>query len=356
MRSAVYSHMKSASGGGGVSYVSSWASVLREFGPVDLYSPGVVPPASIEKMYGVPLDGVTARKLSSYRTGPAALLGRLAQGWSQRAYDFTIRQSTAITGPTFCRNGWLLTDFPFQKSSSARERWYLNTYRGVVTNSEFTAGWVRRYWGAEARVFHPPVTPIAPALKRKRIVAIGRFAGGARQKFQLEMIGCFRAMEAMRASGWELSLCGIVESQEYFEKVRQAAQGLAVTLHAGVSRAELEEIVSAASIFWHATGVDNDEEKTPHLMEHFGISVAEAMSAGCVPVVIAKAGPKEVAGEELARWTWLGWDECAAKTAQLAGLPSLDEWQEAARRRAAVFGFEPFRARVRRFIEEQVAA
>lgn len=356
MRAAVYSHMKSASGGGGVSYVSSWASVLREFGPVDLYSPGAVSPAEIERLYGVPLDGVQARKLSTYRTGPAALLGRLAQGWSQRAYDFTIRQSTAITGPTFCRNGWLLTDFPFQKTSSARERWYLSTYRGVVTNSAFTAKWVRRYWGAEARVFHPPVKPITPGAKRKRIVAIGRFAGGARQKFQLEMIECFRGMEAARAAGWELALCGIVESQDYFDKARGAAAGLPVSLHAGVSRAELEQVVSAASVFWHATGVNDDEEKAPHLMEHFGISVAEAMSAGCVPVVIGKAGPKEVAGDEFAPWTWLAWDECARKTTALAARDSLRDLAEAARRRATRFGFEAFGERVRQFIGEQVNA
>lgn len=354
MRSAVYAHMKSASGGGGVSYISSWASVLREFGPVDLYSPGMVAPAEIERMYGVPLEGVGARKLASYRTGPAALVGRFAQGWSQRAYDFTIRQSTAITGPTFCRNGWLLTDFPFQKAASARERWYLSTYRGVVTNSEFTAKWVRRYWGADARVFHPPVKPISPAAKQKRIVAIGRFAGGARRKFQLEMVECFRRLERIRAEGWELALCGIVESPEYYEKVRRAAEGLPVTFHAGVTRAELEQVVSAASIFWHATGVEDDEERTPHLMEHFGISAAEAMSAGCVPVVIAKAGPKETAGEELAPWTWLTWDECARKTGELAAMPSLEALADAARRRAAMFAFEPFRERVRQFVREQV--
>lgn len=354
MRSAVYSHMKSASGGGGVSYVSSWASVLREFGPVDLYSPAAVAPGEIERMYGVPLDGVTARRLDGHRSGPAAMLARFAQGWSQRRYDFTIRQSTAIAGPTFCSNGWLLTDFPFQRSSSARERWYMSTYRGVITNSEFTARWVRRYWGAEARVFYPPVRPIEPEPKHRRITAIGRFAGGARQKFQLEMVECFRRLEAARANGWELALCGLVESQEYLDKVRRAAEGLPVTIHASVSRTELERIISTSSIFWHGTGVNDDEARSPHLMEHFGIATAEAMSAGCVPVVIGKAGPKEVAGEEFARWTWLTWEECARKTAELTALPSLAALAQQARSRAAAFGFDAFRARVHRFVAEEV--
>lgn len=354
MRSAVYSHMKSAAGGGGVSYVSSWASVLREFGPVDLYSPAAVDPAEIERMYGVPLDGVTARQFESHRSGPAAMLARFAHGWSQRRYGFTIRQSTAIAGPTFCSNGWLLTDFPFQRSSSARERWYLSTYRGVITNSEFTAKWVRRYWGAEARVFYPPVKPVEPTAKQRRIAAIGRFAGGARQKFQLEMIECFRRLDSARAAGWELALCGLVESPEYLDKVRRAAEGLPVTIHASVSRQQLESVISASSIFWHGTGANDDEDQAPHLMEHFGIATAEAMSAGCVPVVIGKAGPKEVAGSEFSRWTWLTWEECARKTAELTALPSLSTLAAAARRRAADFGADAFRDRVRRFIREEV--
>ena len=39
-------------------------------------------------------------------------------------------------------------------------------------------------------------------------------------------------------------------------------------------------------------------------MEHFGITTVEAMSAGCIPVVINKAGQKEIVTDECG----LKWD------------------------------------------------
>ena len=36
-----------------------------------------------------------------------------------------------------------------------------------------------------------------------------------------------------------------------------------------------------------------DENKYPGLLEHFGMTTAEAMSYGCVPIVLNKAGYKE---------------------------------------------------------------
>ena len=47
-------------------------------------------------------------------------------------------------------------------------------------------------------------------------------------------------------------------------------------------------------VYWHATGFGEDETKNPEKMEHFGISTVEASAAGCVPVVIAKGGQKEI--------------------------------------------------------------
>ncbi len=49
-----------------------------------------------------------------------------------------------------------------------------------------------------------------------------------------------------------------------------------------------------ASIFWHGAGLGEDEQLHPEKFEHFGITTVEAMSAGCIPVVIDKGGQKEI--------------------------------------------------------------
>ncbi|MFO7928518.1 MAG: glycosyltransferase, partial [Candidatus Humimicrobiaceae bacterium] len=48
------------------------------------------------------------------------------------------------------------------------------------------------------------------------------------------------------------------------------------------------------SIFWHASGMGEDEEKHPEKFEHFGITTVEAMASGCIPIVINKTGQKEI--------------------------------------------------------------
>ena len=57
---------------------------------------------------------------------------------------------------------------------------------------------------------------------------------------------------------------------------------------------KLRSLYAHTSVYWHATGFGEDENKFPQKMEHFGISTVEAQSAGAVPVVIGKGGQKEI--------------------------------------------------------------
>ena len=80
------------------------------------------------------------------------------------------------------------------------------------------------------------------------------------------------------------------EDIEYFERVqRQDAGGRAFVL-ANVDRPELKTLFERSKIFWHAAGYEEDEDLHPQLSEHFGIVTAEAMAAGCVPVVCNHGG------------------------------------------------------------------
>ena len=62
---------------------------------------------------------------------------------------------------------------------------------------------------------------------------------------------------------------------------------------ANLERSRLRQLYAQARIFWHAAGYGECDER-PELSEHFGMATVEAMSAGCIPVVINKGGQPEI--------------------------------------------------------------
>jgi glycosyltransferase involved in cell wall biosynthesis len=347
LRSALFSNAHSAHSGGGVLEISGWAQALRDLGDVELLFGSEVAAPDLASFCGVDLTGV------SVGTAHRRRWFGLGQMTRERAYDLVVRQSTTIPKPTFCRRAMLLTNFPMQREVSWRERQYLKSYSVVVANSEFTSFWITQRWRRNAVVINPPILQVASRTKMPWIVSVGRFTSGKRSKHQLEMVLNFRRMLDEGLRGWELHLCGGTDDPRYVEKVGQAASGLPVRIHAGVPRQELEEILGHASIFWHGTGINFSEQEQPELMEHFGMSPAEAMTAGCVPVVVGRGGLPEVVGPDLLDWTWQSWDECIEKTKALIENSELrGELAAKAQRQAERFGFANFQDKVRGLVRE----
>ena len=81
-----------------------------------------------------------------------------------------------------------------------------------------------------------------------------------------------------------------------------------------LQRNELEKTFLESKLFWHAKGFDVNENDNPYLLEHFGITTVEAMSAGCIPVVINKGGQKEIVDEGVNGYKWNSIDELIQKT------------------------------------------
>jgi glycosyltransferase involved in cell wall biosynthesis len=236
-------------------------------------------------------------------------------------------------------------------------RAYLRSYGRVGSNSEFTRGWVRRWWGLETELLYPPVQLRTPGEKRSHIVSVGRFFGSSRghSKKQLEMIEAFRLLHASgRAVGWELHLIGgcSKEDRDYGVAARKASVGLPVVIHFNASGAELNAVLAGASIYWHAAGMGEDHERHPVRMEHFGIAVVEAMSAGAVPVVYAQAGPAEIVCNGIDGLHVHNVEELATVTAGLIGDDQRRvAFAAAARRRSEDFSFPAFARRLNALID-----
>ena len=337
MTTVVFSNVSDPRQGGGLPYVLAIAAALSEADRVRVLFPAALRLELARQLFPVPLDGL------SLESDPrrSSLLREIADVAANPRR--VIVQATEVPRLRGLRNAHLVCEFPFQRRLGPGSRLRLALFRSVVANSAYTARWIEKRWGRPARVLHPPVFPIAAREKRPWIVAVGRFAGGGRSKRQVEMIEVFRNLAE---PDWELHLVGTAQDPEYVRRATEAARGLPVFFHLDASREELEEVCGAASLFWHFTGAGEDPEAAPERMEHFGIATAEAMSAGAVPVVVARGGQPEIVGE--AGVLWETFEECAEATQRLCEDGALRaRLGEEARRRAEDFAFPRFAERAR---------
>lgn len=340
MSTVVCSNVSDPRQGGGLPYVLAVAAALAPVDRVRLVFPTPLRLDLARQLFPLPLDGLSL-EADSRRPSLLREIADVAAGLRHRR---VIVQATEVPRLRGLRNAHLLCEFPFQRHLGPGSRLRLALFRSVVANSAYTARWIERRWGRPARVLHPPIFPVPSREKRPWIVALGRFTGGGRSKRQVEMVEVFRGLAL---AGWELHLVGTAQDNGYFRQAKEAAQGLPVVFHVDASRQELEEVCGAAAIFWHFTGLGEDPEEAPERMEHFGIATVEAMSAGAVPVVVARGGQPEIV-KDGAGLLWKTLDECAEATRRLCGDEALRvRLAEGARRRAGDFAFPIFAERAR---------
>jgi glycosyltransferase involved in cell wall biosynthesis len=265
-------------------------------------------------------------------------LGADGESWRQRAVN---------------RFPWLLLD-PTDLS-------FLTSYERILANSEFTRGWIRTLWRRDSSVLFPPIQvgDITPAsVRTKTVVSVGRFfrPGLGHSKRQLEMVRIFGDLHrAGRLPGWTFHVLGGVEpaNESYLAEVRAAAAGLPVEIHPNAPRKLVERMLDEASVFWSATGLGEAEDKAPWNMEHFGMTTVEAMAGGCVPVVIDRAGQREIVHDGVDGFRWSTPDELCERTVRVANDEALRaRLASAAVSRAADFSEEAFAKRWREIASE----
>lgn len=232
------------------------------------------------------------------------------------------------------------------------------SYTKFLSNSTYTAGWVKKLWGAESEIVYPPVrTTVKPSTKVELVTSIGRFFDPSlgHSKKQRELLEAFTRMFSSREGlgNWTLSFVGGADgvSRDYALAVRRGAIGLPVTVNLNAPRELVETTLATASIYWHGGGFGEDAELHPERFEHFGIAVVEAMAAGAVPVVFAAAGPVEIVRHGVDGFHWKTLEELQSFTRQLMNDDDLrSKMSTAAQSRAADFGVDVFAARINSLI------
>ena len=237
----------------------------------------------------------------------------------------------------------------------AEVRSRLSNYHVKAAISEFSREWTRRRWLVDTSILYPPVdVSIGPGRKSNSILSVGRFAvpRHGHGKKQLEMVATFGQLRAACAAHWRFFCVGGCGSDAdevaYLEQVYATATANGAEIAANIKRAELNELYRSSKIFWHAAGIDVDENVEPQHVEHFGISTVEAMAAGCVPVVMNKGGQKEIVEHGISGFVWNSEREWQDYTLTL--MKDNDLWERmslAAQNRAQTFSREKL---VERFV------
>lgn len=262
--------------------------------------------------------------------------------------------------PAMGRRNFYMCQFPFPaKDAYVAGLWSaLHGYDAVLLNSEFS----RRHYFARTNAFQfqlplivlPPPVPLVESHGPKRhdkptIISIGRFFRGGHNKRQDVLIDAVKLLND-RGVECELHLVGSIQPghADHFDSLARRASGLPIKLHPNASPKVLTTLLSQAQIYWHATGYGVDPELHPEQCEHFGISIVEAMSAGCVPFVVDNGGPPEFVSEADTGFLYRDVEELVSKTQSLIGDSDLlRTLSSAAAERAKMYSESEFMTRWR---------
>lgn len=284
-----------------------------------------VPLADIKKQY----QKFLGRDLSSleFITTPLGVRGsRLQRLWWTAGYDVLYYVTDGSAFWSLARRNIMHIQVPLTLlPKKGWEKRKFSHFQVINANSNFTKKVVEKYWNIKVDLVCQPcvdVDEFQPQLaqKQKIILHVGRFFDNLHSKNQHVMVEMFAKLlekEPALLRDWQLVLVGSVESESYLAQVKHLAKGLPVQIITNCKRERLVKLYEQASIYWHATGCLDDEAIHPEKMEHFGISTVEAMAAGCVPVVYARGGQKEILGHKLKMCGWQNESECLRITRKM---------------------------------------
>ncbi len=358
MKIGIFDHLSQKIGGGQLVAAQMAAQLSRDHDVEFIHSGEGYSLSSLAKAFEVDLGRVRERvvrnshesfNLPGHISTSAFLRdGLISNRKLTQPYDLFMYSGHGVPPFSSARRGVIYCHFPFEgdpevtlnssvqfKNRSLLSRWIrlaaydclwkyrMSGYQTVLTNSQFTAQWIKRSWKKEAQVVYPPVSLQAPVVeKRNVIVSIGRFIDCHNSKNHMQQLNAFAALLGKGGAGWRLNLIGfcamIPKEVAYLEELRRAARDLPVTFIVNADRNVVVRHLAEARLFWHTTGLSDRETTDPAKMEHFGIATVEAMLAGCVPLAPAQGGQVEIVEHGLSGYLCRNTEELVEYSVRLA--------------------------------------
>jgi glycosyltransferase involved in cell wall biosynthesis len=264
--------------GGGELHTFGLLEILNKHYNVTAVLPnGVYPAFDQASTYGMNLDNVVWKPVGDDLS------------WI-RSNDVMISMSHSIWSPPICRRNILVSFFPQYPD------WDVTGYDTIIANSQYTATWIKHYWGRKADVVYPPIPAediyrqSEGVVKKPQIVVVGRFfnvPGGTNKNHHVLL----QAFQDLMRPDWELVFIGAVQNQRYYTEIKRlAGDDSRIKFLHDIPRDEYLRIMAESTLLWAATGY---EAREPSSFEHFGVFAIEAMATGGIPIVYNGGGTPE---------------------------------------------------------------
>jgi len=305
--------------GGGERYMLSVASVLENLGYQTYFAwDNLEEITHLATMLGIKL---TAPLLDSSVKQLYNTHQPLAMYLATRPYDVVVYLSDGSLPLLGGKMNLVHMQVPFHGvgGKSWKNQLKKHFLHAVIVNSRFTKKIVDEEYQIASTVLYPPVPSIKPANKTDTILSVGRFEPSLNAKKQDILIQAFKELSPKLPS-WKLVLAGASSSDDWIKLLQKKAIGFPIEFILNSSYEHLSSLYAESKLYWHAAGFGVDETKNPELTEHFGISIVEAISAGCIPLVVPVGGQKEIVTDPSLHWSTI--PELVAKTLNLAENPT----------------------------------
>lgn len=323
--------------GGGERYTLSFANALAKNGyNVDLEWKDSSVKTKLEKRFGMNLDDI--RIVSDIKKGDG--------------YDLCFWVSDGSIPLMHARKNILHFQVPFHgvNGRSLMNRMKLFRINKIVCNSDFTKNVIDKEYGAESVVIYPPVDTESFKSKRKEniILYVGRFSKILQSKGQETLISAFKTLYDSGEKDWRLVLAGGTEvgAEAFLNELKEMSRGYPVELIESPDFVTLKDLYGKSRIFWSASGFGTNGNENPEKMEHFGITVVEAMSAGVFPVIFDGGGHKEIVEDGISGFLWNDVKEFLDKTKMIIKNKQFHTFEINAKRRAGEFSVQVFENKI----------
>jgi len=329
--------------GGGERYMMTFASVLRDAGwsvDIEFTQKDILP--KIQNRLGI--NTVNMRVVDSVERGDG--------------YDLVLWLSDGSIPLLKSRNNIIHFQRPFSnvdgKSLMNRMKFY--RINSVVVNSEFTKHWIDKEFPKESIVLYPPVDTkhFTSGKKENIILSVGRFSHLEQSKRQDVLVDCFKTLydakgSAAKKDKWKLIIAGgsDIGRTDFIDTLKKSSAGYPIEIKENPPFNDLLTLYRHAKLFWSASGFGVDETNDPNKVEHFGITVVEAMASGAVPFAYNAGGHKESIVQNVNGFVWNKKSELVRRTDDLIrNKPALREMSQNALIRSELYSEKSFKEKV----------